>query len=67
MNRAEIENKIQDLKADYVRLQNDLEKLESVNGNISPLQKQLDDIEIEIKTLYTQLEELKKADQTKVY
>ncbi|MDQ0219220.1 hypothetical protein ELQ35_11605 [Peribacillus cavernae] len=60
MNKADVEYNIQDMKADYVRLQNDLEKLESVGGNISPLQKQLDDIELELKTLYKQLDELKK-------
>jgi predicted nucleic acid-binding Zn-ribbon protein len=56
MKKAEIEYKIQDLKLDYVRLQNDLEKLESVDGNISPLEKQIQAIEAELKSLYKELE-----------
>ncbi len=58
MNKAEIENKIQELKLDYIRLQNDLEKLDSVNGNISPLEKQLAQLERELANLRTQLKEL---------
>lgn len=58
MNRKEIEYKIQDLKADYVRLQHDLEKLEFVKGNLSPLEVQLEWIEKELKLLNEQLEKL---------
>lgn len=58
MNRKEIEYKIEDLKADYVRLQHDLEKLEFVKGNLSPLEKQLADIEQELSKLNKQLDEL---------
>jgi hypothetical protein len=60
MTKAEIEYKIQDIKSDYVRLQNDLERMESVGGNISPLEKQLDEIERELKSLYQQLVEIEK-------
>ncbi|AGX03045.1 MULTISPECIES: SE1832 family protein [Bacillaceae] len=56
MKKAEIEYKIQDLKLDYVRLQNDLEKMESVDGNLSPLEKQIQAIEAELKSLYKELE-----------
>lgn len=55
MNKAQIENNILELKLDYIRLQNDLEKLESVNGNTSPLEKQLNEIENELKKLRNQL------------
>ncbi len=58
MNKKDIEYKIRELKMDYVRLQNDLEKLESVNGNISPLEKQLTEIETELQSLN---KDLKKA------
>ncbi|QQZ09284.1 SE1832 family protein [Heyndrickxia vini] len=58
MNRKEIEYKIQDLKADYVRLQHDLEKLEFVKGNLSPLELQLEGIEKELKSLNEQLAKL---------
>jgi chromosome segregation ATPase len=57
MEKKDIEYKIQDLKADYVRLQQDLEKLEFVKGNLHPLEKQLKDIEEELKVLYKELEE----------
>ncbi|MFB7637319.1 SE1832 family protein [Peribacillus butanolivorans] len=49
---------MEDLKADYVRIQHDLEKLEFVKGNLSPLEKQLEDIEKELSKLNKQLEDL---------
>ncbi|PLR86727.1 hypothetical protein CVD25_18445 [Bacillus canaveralius] len=60
MKKSEIQYKIQDVKAEYVRLQNDLEKLEYVQGNTTPLYKQLDEIEAELKALNNQLDELNK-------
>ncbi|RSK54681.1 SE1832 family protein [Bacillus canaveralius] len=60
MKKSEIQYKIQDVKAEYVRLQNDLEKLEYVQGNTAPLYKQLDEIEAELKALNNQLDELNK-------
>ncbi|WP_409294046.1 SE1832 family protein [Peribacillus sp. SCS-26] len=58
MTKSEIEYKIQDLKSDYILLQNDLEKLESVDGNISPLERQLSEIEEGLASLNQQLREL---------
>ncbi|MFT4413962.1 SE1832 family protein [Fredinandcohnia humi] len=58
MDRKTIEYKIQELKLDYVRLQNDLEKLDSVNGNIAPLEKQISEIEQEISELNKKLREM---------
>lgn len=58
MKKSDIEYKILDLKSNYIRLQNDLEKMESVNGNISPLEKQLAEIELELKNMYQQLDEI---------
>lgn len=58
MNRKEIEYKIMDVKADYVRLQHDLEKLEYVKGNLHPLEKQLAGLEEELRKLNLQLDEL---------
>ncbi|GIN40206.1 MULTISPECIES: SE1832 family protein [Heyndrickxia] len=63
MNRKEIEYKIQDLKADYVRLQHDLEKLEFVKGNLSPLELQLEGLEKELKVLNEQLAKLEENDK----
>ncbi|MBU5211308.1 MULTISPECIES: SE1832 family protein [Heyndrickxia] len=63
MNRKEIEYKIQDLKADYVRLQHDLEKLEFVKGNLSPLELQLEGLEKELKLLNEQLAKMEENDK----
>ncbi|WP_202617785.1 SE1832 family protein [Bacillus dakarensis] len=56
MTKFEINSKIQELKSEYIRLQHDLEKLEFVQGNLSPLEKQITEIEEELKRLYKQLE-----------
>lgn len=58
MDKKEIEYKILELKAEYMRLQNDLEKLVSVNGKTSLLEKQIADIEGELKSLNQKLREL---------
>ncbi|MCH1624093.1 SE1832 family protein [Fredinandcohnia quinoae] len=58
MDKKEIEYKIQELKLDYIRLQNDLEKMDSVNGNISPLEKQIAELEVELSSLRKMLNEL---------
>lgn len=58
MEKREIEKRIQELKMDYIRLQNDLEKLESVDGNLSPLEKRIAEIEAELKILNQQLKAL---------
>ncbi|MCM3239773.1 hypothetical protein M3589_19005 [Heyndrickxia oleronia] len=63
MNRKEIEYKIQDLKADYIRLQHDLEKLEFVKGNLSPLELQLEGLEKELKVLNEQLAKMEENDK----
>ena len=46
----DLEAKLAELKYDYVRLQNDLEK-ESLNQNVDPLIGQLAEIEQQIATL----------------
>lgn len=57
MSRKEIEYNIADIKADYVRLQHDLEKLEYVKGNLHPLERQLAGMEKELKDLNRLLDE----------
>ncbi|MDC3414579.1 SE1832 family protein [Aquibacillus sp. 3ASR75-11] len=54
MTKTEIEDRIKELKMDYIRIQNDLDKLESVGGNVTNAEKQL-------KQLETELSELNKA------
>jgi hypothetical protein len=51
MNKKEIEYKILELKDEYLQLQHNLEKLESVKGNLSPLEKRLTAIEEELNFL----------------
>ncbi|MCJ7841525.1 hypothetical protein MUB24_11595 [Lederbergia sp. NSJ-179] len=58
MNKKDIQYKIEDLKADYVRLQHDLEKLEYVKGNLHPLEKQLAGIEQELREWNKKLDEV---------
>ncbi|SDI50873.1 SE1832 family protein [Alteribacillus bidgolensis] len=55
MNRDELESKLQMLKADYIRVQGDLEKLESVGGNAEPAAKELETIEKEIQAINLKL------------
>ncbi|WP_240375826.1 SE1832 family protein [Bacillus piscicola] len=57
MERSKIEEELTMLKADYVRLQGDVEKLETVGGDASPALKQLETIEEEIKNLKAKLRE----------
>ena len=58
MDKKQIEYQISELKAEYIRLQNDLEKLESVGGNVGPLERQITEIENELKTLNQKLREV---------
>ncbi|HWO74462.1 MAG TPA: SE1832 family protein [Bacillus sp. (in: firmicutes)] len=58
MDKKEIEYQIRELKEEYVRLQNDLEKLESVGGNVGPLERQITEIENELRTLNQKLREV---------
>ena len=50
-----LELQLDELKYDYVRLQNDLEKRESLNQNIDPLVKQLENIELQISEIRSKL------------
>ncbi|MDT3997849.1 SE1832 family protein, partial [Staphylococcus saprophyticus] len=47
----DLNEKLAELKYDYVRLQGDLEKRESVNQQVDPLVKQLEEIEKEIASV----------------
>ena len=56
LNKQEIEQRIVDLKSDYVRIQGDLEKMEAVVGNSAPGEKALAEIEEELKRLRRNLQ-----------
>ncbi|PSL42421.1 hypothetical protein B0H94_11525 [Salsuginibacillus halophilus] len=57
MTKAEIEAKMTNLKADYARIQGDLDKLESVGGNVAGPVRELEIIEDELSSLRLQLQE----------
>lgn len=58
MNKKDIEYKIVELKDEYLQLQHNLEKLESVKGNLHPLEKRLATIEEELSSLNQMLRDL---------
>ncbi|MCP8617364.1 SE1832 family protein [Salirhabdus salicampi] len=57
MTKKELEQQIAQLKNDYVRIQGDLDKLESVGGNVANLEQSLNTMEEELAQLRKQLEE----------
>ncbi|SDJ04344.1 SE1832 family protein [Natribacillus halophilus] len=59
MTVKELEDQLQLLKTDYVRVQGDLEKMESIGGNVRPATRQLRDLEHEIYSVRQQLKEAK--------
>nr|WP_289037822.1 SE1832 family protein [uncultured Allobacillus sp.] len=60
MKKSELESEIAHLKSDYIRIQSDLDKMESVGGSITPIEKVLEKIEIELAEKKKQLNELEK-------
>ncbi|WP_162927663.1 SE1832 family protein [Bacillus sp. Y1] len=48
MTNQEIEQKISELKVEYVQIQNDIEKLESFNQSVEKLEGKLREIEKEL-------------------
>lgn len=51
MNQRDIEDQIQELKMEYIRAQDDLEKLESLGIDASSADKRLTKIEAELNAL----------------
>lgn len=62
MKKAEIQKKIDELKSDYIRIQGDMEKLESLgkHSNVAYSEKLLEELEAELKQLR---EKLREADE----
>ncbi len=58
MTKDQLEAKLDELKSDYVRIQEDLEKLVFVGGRESSAEEQLIRLEKEIAEVREQLEEL---------
>lgn len=55
MTKAEIESKIAELKMDYIRVQGDIEKLESTGNRVTKAEEQLVRMEKELQELNAQL------------
>lgn len=53
----DLDSQLEELKYDYVRLQNDLDKRESVGLETDPLIKQLEDIEQQISDVRAKMRE----------
>ncbi|WP_166805901.1 SE1832 family protein [Jeotgalibacillus sp. R-1-5s-1] len=51
MTKSEISSRIAELKMDYIRAQDDLEKLESVGHDVTSAEKRLSAIEEELSEL----------------
>lgn len=58
MTKKEIENRLAELKMDYVRIQDDLEKAGTAGADTSSAEKVLTDMETEMASLRKQLREL---------
>jgi uncharacterized coiled-coil DUF342 family protein len=56
MTKEELEYKVNEVKLDYIRIQGDLEKLESFGRNTDIQQRKLDELETELSGLRKQLE-----------
>jgi len=56
LSKKELENKLSELKSDYVRIQEDMDKLSFVGGRVSSAQEQLIRLEGEIADLNKKLE-----------
>jgi ribosomal protein L29 len=55
MNSQDIQPKIDELKMEYIRIQGDIEKLESTGHSIEKLEARLIDIEEELSNYRSQL------------
>lgn len=56
MTKKELEQKLDELKSDYTRIQGDMDKLEYVRGRVSSAEEQLIRLEREISEVNQQLE-----------
>lgn len=57
-NKESLTTKLLELKSDYIRIQEDMDKLEFVGGRVSSAEGQLIRLEKEIKEVNEQLEAL---------
>ncbi|BAS45434.1 hypothetical protein SSCHL_0654 [Staphylococcus schleiferi] len=53
----DLENQLQELKLDYIRIQGDIEKRESTSQQVDPLVRQLEHIEHQIADIRAELQQ----------
>ncbi|GAF23746.1 MULTISPECIES: SE1832 family protein [Shouchella] len=53
----QLENELAELKSDFIRIQGDVEKIETIGGNVAKAVEQLDALEKEIADVRNQLRE----------
>lgn len=58
MSKKELEEKLLELKSDYIRIQGDMDKLEFVGGRVSAAEEQLIRLEKEIAEVNKEIEKL---------
>ena len=58
MSKEDLLEQLDELKLDYLRLQGDLEKLETTGHSTAPLEKQLKSLEDNMRSLREQLKSL---------
>lgn len=62
MEKKELEAKLLELKSDYIRIQEDMDKLEFVGGRVKSAEEQLIRLEKEIAEVNKQLVALEKEE-----
>ncbi|MDQ0223915.1 SE1832 family protein [Metabacillus niabensis] len=58
MDKQELNQKIEELKLEYIKIQGDIEKLESTGHSIDKLEAKLSEIEKDLTTYRTRLASL---------
>jgi len=58
MSKKELEAKLAELKSDYMRIQEDMDKLEFVGGRVSSAEEQLIRLEKEIAEINKQIDSI---------
>jgi len=58
MDKQELNQKIEELKMEYIKIQGDIEKLESTGHSIDKLEAKLSEIEKDLTTYRTKLASL---------
>ncbi|AIC95646.1 MULTISPECIES: SE1832 family protein [Shouchella] len=58
----QLESELAELKSDFIRIQGDVEKIETIGGNVTKAVEQLDALEKEIANVRHQLREARIED-----